>query len=162
MHTPHQHSSLPQPSLADLYVTLRERLPRLTKGKKLVVERLHAEGKPLTAHEIFSAAAASSDANDVDLATIYRNLDALERANVIEKIEFSAGGWKYALAGAHHTHSIECTRCGQQVVMGECVMADVEKIIAERTGYTGIHHTVNFTGCCPSCQTSVPRAANEI
>jgi Fe2+ or Zn2+ uptake regulation protein len=141
---------------------LKARMPRLTKGKKLVVERLHTEQRPLTAQEIFNGVTAGNSSRDVDLATIYRNLDALERVNVVEKVEFSTSGWKYALVGSSHTHSIQCTRCGQEVVMNECVMAQVESIIAERTGFTGIHHTVNFTGCCPTCQSGVASSAGKV
>jgi Fur family transcriptional regulator, ferric uptake regulator len=158
MNAPQHHSSHPSHDVAieDLYATLRERFPRLTKGKKAVVEQLFYEHKPLTAHEIFAGVAQSNKGavkeTEIDLATIYRNLEQLERANVVVKIEYSTGGWKYALAGATHSHNIQCVQCGKEVAMNECMLADVERIIAEKTGFTGIHHTVNFTGSCPACQ----------
>jgi Fe2+ or Zn2+ uptake regulation protein len=150
----------------DLYDKLRERLPRLTKGKKLVAECLLANAEPMTAHEIYARIADTTNATDststtsaasttsilVDLATVYRNLEQLERVGVVEKIEHSSGGWKYVLAGAHHGHSIRCVRCEQEVVMNDCMLAEVERVIAQRTGFQTVRHTVNFTGTCPACQ----------
>lgn len=135
-------------SLENLYETIRAKVPRLTRGKKIVVECLLNSGEPLTAHEIF----ARTSGSDIDLATIYRNLEQLEKVDVITKVEHSQHGWKYALSGAHHSHSIHCVQCGRDVQMNTCMMHDIERMIAEQTGFAGIHHTVNFTGSCPECQ----------
>lgn len=135
-------------SLEILYETLRAKVPRLTRGKKTVVECLFNADEPLTAHEIFARASVS----DIDLATIYRNLEQLEKVDVVTKVEHSQQGWKYTLAGAHHSHSIHCVQCGREVQMQNCLLHDIERIIAEQTGFAGIHHTVNFTGSCPECQ----------
>jgi Fe2+ or Zn2+ uptake regulation protein len=143
--------------LTHLYATLRERLPRLTKGKKLVAACLLTDTTPLTAQEIYNRVVTNTEsAVEIDLATIYRNLEQLERVGVVEKIEFSASGWKFvlagALSGASHGHSIRCVRCEHEVTMSECLLADVERMVAQRTGFNAIHHTVNFTGTCPTCQ----------
>jgi len=147
-------------ALDSLYNTLRSRVPRLTKGKKAVVDCLHRSSEPLAASEIHAWIQRSDvELAAVDLATVYRNLEQLEKVELLVKVEYSASGWKYALAQANHTHSIACVQCGKHVVMNECLLADVERMIAERTGFANIHHTVNFTGCCPQCQ---QRSADEL
>jgi Fe2+ or Zn2+ uptake regulation protein len=35
--------------------------------------------------------------------------------------------------------------------MGECFMAEVERLVSTRTGFQNIRHIVNFTGFCPKC-----------
>lgn len=148
------HSSFEQ-----LIERVRACVPRLTKGKKAVLSALFDAEAPLTAHEIFARVCddenccGSDDKHEhIDLATIYRNLEQFEKLSLIIKTEHSNGGWRYALAEKHHSHTIACVRCGKEISMGACLMADVEKIIAERTGFVNIHHIVNFTGSCPACQ----------
>jgi Fe2+ or Zn2+ uptake regulation protein len=146
-----------KPSLQSLYDRLRHKLPRLTKGKKAVVALLYESDVALTAQELFEhvqsgACRASLADTTLDLATIYRNLEQLERVHVVTKTEYCSGGWKYALVGAHHNHSIRCVECGKQVIMDECFLSDVDRLIEQKTGFTSIHHTVTFTGSCPACQ----------
>ncbi len=135
-------------SLESLYEELKAKVPRMTRGKKIVVECLYGATQPLTAHDIYEC----TKSTGIDLATVYRNLEHLAKVDVVAKIEHSEAGWRYSLSEAHHTHSIKCVQCGKQVEMSECMLHDVERIIAERTGFSGIHHSVNFTGSCPTCQ----------
>lgn len=150
--------------LEQLFERVRACVPRLTKGKKAVLSVLISADKPLTAHEIFAAISSHQECdigsfsqNDtsettIDLVTIYRNLEQFEKVHIVVKTEHSNGGWRYSLTDKPHSHTITCTQCGKAMSMGACVMADVERIIAERTGFSNIHHIVNFTGSCPNCQ----------
>ncbi len=150
--------------LDQLLERVRACVPRLTKGKKAVLSALLTADKPLTAHEIYALVGVESASTEntsaqkedsetsIDLVTIYRNLEQFEKLNFVVKTEHSNGGWRYSLTEKPHSHTITCTQCGKAMSMGACIMADVEKIIAERTGFVNIHHIVNFTGACPKCQ----------
>lgn len=150
--------------LEQLYERVRACVPRLTKGKKAVLSVLVSADKPLTAHEIYALICPQPGCEEsllqqqetteakIDLVTIYRNLEQFEKLQLVVKTEHSHGGWRYTLTDKPHSHTITCTQCGAVMSMGACVMADVEKIIAERTGFTNIHHIVNFTGSCSNCQ----------
>ncbi|MCS6807871.1 MAG: transcriptional repressor [Candidatus Kapabacteria bacterium] len=157
--------SLPSVSLSleQLLERVRRAVPRLTKGKKAVLSALYGAKHPLTAHEIYMHIAkgihhtTSETPNTkqnlpIDLVTIYRNLEQLERLHLVVKIEHSQTGWRYALTDRPHIHTITCTECGQEISVGECLMADIEQFIAQKTGFTNIHHVVHFTGSCPQCQ----------
>lgn len=145
-------------NLKTIMETVRESVPRLTKGKKAVVEVLFAAEQPMTAHEIYTQCVDNGVAADIDLATIYRNIEHLERVGIVCKNEHSHGSWRYAIADTvtrrHHSHSISCVVCGKEIPIGACVLAEVDKIIAERTGFCNIHHIVRFTGACPECRTA--------
>lgn len=136
---------------------VRTAVPRLTKGKKAVVEILYAAEHPLTAQEIYSQCLCCKNEamQGIDLATIYRNIEQLEKIGIVCKNEHSHGGWRYTVAGTvaerQHSHSISCVACGKEIPIGSCVLAEVDKIIAERTGFHNIHHVVHFTGACPEC-----------
>ncbi len=149
-------------SIEHLLERVRERVPRLTKGKKAVVEILFAAEHSMTAQEIYSSweerkhdQSELPHLQDIDLVTIYRNLEQLEKLGIVCKMEHSHGSWRYCLTGTHterhHSHTISCVSCGKQLAIGACVLSEVDKIIAERTGFQNIHHVVQFTGACPEC-----------
>lgn len=124
---------------------------RLTKGKKAVLECLFHAKSGMSAQEIHAEISAS----EIDLATIYRNLEMLEKLGFLLKTEYSPKGWKYALSSRKHSHSIECVQCGGEVSLGECAFSEIMKAIQLKTGFKNISHVVRFSGNCPQCQTGV-------
>ena len=145
------HSEIENPVLREIFSRVRAQMPRLTKGKKAVICALFHAGRPMTAHEIFDELRRDAPTEQIDLVTIYRNIEQFEKSRIIVKAEHSHGGWRYALAGQCHSHSIQCLDCGAEIAMGECFMEEVERLISTRTGFQNIRHVVNFTGSCPSC-----------
>jgi Fe2+ or Zn2+ uptake regulation protein len=125
---------------------------RLTKGKKAVIECLFKTNEAMSAQEIFAQLSDST----LDLATIYRNLETLEKLGILLKTEISQRGAKFALACRKHSHSIECVDCGQEVSLGDCALQGLMQAIEKKTGFKNISHVVRFSGSCPGCQ---PEAA---
>ncbi len=134
--------------LADIFNELRRKLPRLTHARKCVVRCLYEADAPLTAQELHGRIGDDS----IDTATVYRNLETLSGLGIVHKVEHSQHGLRFALKGATHSHAIECEKCKSRRDIGECFMQEVEELIFERTGFRNIHHIVNFSGVCPSCQ----------
>jgi Fe2+ or Zn2+ uptake regulation protein len=146
-----RHSEFENPALQEIFSRVRASMPRLTKGKKAVICALFHAGRPMTVYEIYDEVRRDSPVEQIDLVTIYRNVEQFEKSRIIVKTEHSHGGWRYALAGQAHSHSIQCLDCGVEIVMGECFMAEVERLVSTRTGFQNIRHIVNFTGFCPKC-----------
>ncbi|HYF02261.1 MAG TPA: Fur family transcriptional regulator [Patescibacteria group bacterium] len=134
--------------LQTLFKEIQSHDIRLTKGKKAVLECLYKAKCGLSAQEIHGELSDSA----LDLATIYRNLETLEKLGFLLKTEYSAKGAKYALSSRKHSHSIECVECGQEVSLGECALQELMKTIQQKTGFNNISHVVKFSGNCPQCQ----------
>lgn len=134
--------------LQTLFKELQAHDVRLTKGKKAVLECLFKSTSAMSAQEIHAELSDSG----LDLATIYRNLETLEKLGILLKTEISQKGAKYALASRKHSHSIECVECGQQVSLGDCALQGLMKGIQQKTGFKNISHIVRFSGNCPQCQ----------
>jgi Fe2+ or Zn2+ uptake regulation protein len=140
-------------SFEHLIERVRTCVPRLTKGKRAVLSVLFQADRAMTANEIFGALESDSAiAGTIDLATVYRNVEHFEKISIVSRTEHSSSGWRYTLTQKHPAHNVACVLCGKEVEVGTCVMAEVDRIIAERTGFTNVHHIVNFTGACPTCQ----------
>ncbi len=91
-----------------------------------------------------------------DLVTIYRTLDSFEKAELIRRCDFSDGIVRYEMVSLdhhHHHHHLVCTRCKKikPVEIEKCPMNAFEKV-AQQAGYTGIRHSLEVFGTCPSCQ----------
>jgi Fe2+ or Zn2+ uptake regulation protein len=122
---------------------------RRTRLLENVLQDLAGRDRPVTIAQI-----GESLGGVCDTATLYRMIERLVEAGVLRRIGFHdrARYYELVLPGRHHDYLI-CTRCG---AIGDinlaCPVDTLERELAERTGYTGLHHDLVFFGCCPECQ----------
>jgi len=104
----------------------------------------------------FTAADLETDAREQGVglgrATIFRTLEALLQAGVLERIELADGSHAYvACAPRHHHHAI-CTGCGAVVEFDDRELSTVVAALARSTHYRIDDHRVELFGRCPACQ----------
>jgi len=87
----------------------------------------------------------------VNLSTIYRNLEELERLGVIDSTRLGSGPATYHIASAAHGHLV-CEKCGSMTEVPDDMFGDLAR--AARTGYGFIVNPRRFavTGRCVNCQ----------
>ena len=125
---------------------------RYTKGRKHLVEVLARAGQPMTLPDIVGA--------DPEMArsSAYRNLDVLIRCGVIRRINSGGEYTHFELSEplvGHHHHLI-CTSCGniEDIHLDSDVELLVDKSlneIADRSGFTPTHHSLDLHGLCAHC-----------
>ncbi len=125
---------------------------RYTKGRRRLVEVIAAAGQPVTLPDIVAAApglAASS---------VYRNLDVLERSEVVNRITSNNdfAYFEFAEPLLSHHHHLICVDCG--VVEDIRLDADVEELVDKRltaaassAGFTPLRHSLDLHGYCGDC-----------
>ncbi len=129
---------------------LRDQGLRITAPRRAVCEviaRSHTEH--LTAQSIHDAAVEEFGA-DLDRSTVYRTLEVLEDANVVEHSHVGQGAAVYHLAGEPTHQHLLCTRCGTTVSLAADDLGAVLGEIRERTGFAADPH-VALTGLCRAC-----------
>lgn len=143
-------------SLSELHSQISNRLTqqdhRYTKGRKQLVELLARAGQPMTLPDIVGA--------DPKMArsSAYRNLDVLVRCGVIRRINSWGDYAHFELAEpllGHHHHLI-CTSCGniEDIHLDSVVELLVDmrlNEIADRSGFTPTHHSLDLHGLCAHC-----------
>jgi Fur family transcriptional regulator, ferric uptake regulator len=133
-----------------------------------LLEALHAGGFRLTTprRELaeliadrsghFSAADLVADAREqhvaVGRATIFRTLDVLSAAGVVERIDLPSGEHAYLACRRRHHHHIVCSRCGRSSDIADAGIRAVVRDVAKRTGYRVDDHRLELFGLCPACQ----------
>ena len=89
----------------------------------------------------------------VGLATVYRVLNQLEEAKILERHHFASGKAFYELSSkTHHDHLI-CLRCGKITEFLDPFIEQRQQQIAEQHGLTLSHHSLYLFGYCidPCC-----------
>lgn len=89
----------------------------------------------------------------VGKATVYRTLELLREAGVVQEHDFGEGFKRYEPLGAqsHHEHLI-CTACGRVVEFSSERFERMNALIAEQYGFRPHHHRLEIYGVCRECQ----------
>ena len=87
------------------------------------------------------------------LTTVYRTLQALESADLVDMVRTDSGESVYRRCAApHHHHHLVCRSCGAAVeVSGHEVEAWAAEVAAEH-GFSDVDHTVELFGTCAGCR----------
>ncbi|MFQ5551070.1 MAG: Fur family transcriptional regulator [Gemmatimonadales bacterium] len=89
----------------------------------------------------------------VGKATVYRTLDLLLQAGVVQEHDFGEGFKRYEpqAAQSHHEHLI-CLDCGKVVEFSNERIERMKALIAEEYGFRHHHHRLEIYGICGDCQ----------
>lgn len=79
---------------------------RNTKARKRLISLLESMDKALSAQEIYEKI------KDIDLATVYRNLNLFVSEGIVRELRIQKGESLYEINNDGHEHAI-CTECGK-------------------------------------------------
>ncbi len=83
--------------------------------------------------------------------TVYRTMDFLLKNQVIDKVEFGEGKFRYEIKKTHHHHLI-CTNCRRIEDVKADFVSNLEDKIREKNGFLVKSHSLEFFGLCKNCQ----------
>src|SRR5215218_4863678 len=133
----HRTQALLAPSLTAAVVALRTRGMRVSSTRRVLLERLFRAPQPL--------------AGGLDLASVYRNLDALEAVGLVRHVHVGHGPGLYALAGRRGTGYAACERCGRHSALEPDALAAVHAAVRGATGFDSDFSHFPIVGVCPEC-----------
>lgn len=134
----------------DLNQTLKDKELRITKKRKLILEKIIENEGPISAEKILDMV--KEDKIKLDLSTIYRNLNLMEKKNLLLKNTNTDGISYYQLNNHDHKHFITCISCNKKFIIDNCPINNIEKDLEDETGFVIKGHSFEFTGICPNCQ----------
>ncbi len=91
----------------------------------------------------------------IGLTTVYRALEALERAGLICRIESAGDERLYTYCSPVHHHHLVCDSCAQVVELDDCVLSGLVGQLERETGFAIHGHSLEFHGLCPTCELKV-------
>ncbi|MGI9584356.1 MAG: Fur family transcriptional regulator [Acidimicrobiia bacterium] len=139
----------------DLIAVLRSEDLRITDSRRLVCEVIaQRHSEHLTAAGIYEIVQSDTD-RDIDRATVYRTLDALEAAGAIKHGHIGHGPTVYHLAeDADHQHLV-CSKCGRTVAVDRSDIETLLTAIEAKTGFVPDVEHFALSGLCEDCADQV-------
>jgi Fur family ferric uptake transcriptional regulator len=125
---------------------LREQGLRISSARRLVLQSLFAADGPATAEAI-----ASRTGLALDLASVYRNLETLERVGIVQHVHLGHGPGLYALAGSREREYLVCDRCGRVEAVEAERLDRTRETIRSDFGYQARFTHFPIVGICADC-----------
>ncbi len=88
---------------------------------------------------------------NISLGTVYRNLNLLRQEGTISKLDLAGSLSRFEGNTRNHYH-FRCEQCGDILDVDEPVNKDIDKRLAQTTGFRVSHHRLEFRGLCQDCQ----------
>lgn len=139
----------PTLTIDDLMVQLRSAGLRATTARRAVLEALLAAGAThLSADEL--AQRIHTDHPAIHLSTVYRTLESLADAGLLNLARFHDSPVTYHLAVDVHHHAV-CTSCGETLNLPAAVLSPVVRDLAKRYGFVAEPKHLTILGLCAAC-----------
>ena len=132
----------------DVLALVRERGGRVTSARRLLLHALFDQPRHWTAEEL--AEVIQAQAPDINLSTIYRNLDELEQMGVVVHAHLGHGPATYHLATSAHSHFV-CEECGAMVEAPDELFRGLARTAKARLGFSIDPHHFAILGRCADC-----------
>jgi Fe2+ or Zn2+ uptake regulation protein len=128
---------------------LKEKGYKITKQRKVIIEVLINCNKPISIEEWLLLAKRNNP--NINQSTIYRNIDVLEDASLLNKIRPKDDKIIYSLNLEHdHSHFLICKKCGKAEPIECCINEEMIKIMKDKQ-FNLIEHNLELYGYCNKC-----------
>jgi Fur family ferric uptake transcriptional regulator len=138
------------PDLVSALAAVRARGLRLSSARRLVLGALFAAGQSLSAEDVARSAGC-------DLASVYRNLEALEEVGIVRHQHAGHGPGRYALAGAA-PELVACEHCGARATVPRAAADAVRAAVLAVTGFVPRMDHFPLHGLCARCADRIAAA----
>jgi Fur family transcriptional regulator, ferric uptake regulator len=144
----HRSQPLVFSTLEDVADALRRQGGRLTTPRRLILQALFAAGDLVPAERI---AAGTDTGVELDLSSVYRNLERLEELGVVQHIHVGHGPSVYGLLSEGEREYLVCEACGRVTSAGVEALDGVRAVIREQFGYEARFTHFPIHGRCADC-----------
>lgn len=123
----------------------------MTKQKQALALALGSAEGFLSARELHGRILDSGAS--VGQATVYAQLRAMAEAGLVDTLRGPSGETLYRRCGldAHHHHLV-CRSCGHSVELDVPEVEALGQQVAEREGFSDLHHVLELSGICAGCR----------
>lgn len=141
-------------TLAKLCHLAREQGVRLTASREAVLRSIASLPDTFTTSQLLE------EAGDVGRATVFRTLQLLCQAKVLEQVRLMDGQQVYVTGHpATHHHHLICNACGTMRNIHDTTIGDLARSLAHAEGFSAEDHSFEIYGLCPTCQAAPRQSA---
>jgi Fur family transcriptional regulator, ferric uptake regulator len=136
-------------SVAAAIAAVRTRGLRVSTSRRLVLEALFAADKPVSAEYI--ATGLDGRLLPLDLGSVYRNLETLERLGVVRHFHAGHGPGLYTIAGRDAGEYLVCDTCGRVQPLERRTLDPVRLLLRDELGWRARFAHFPIVATCPAC-----------
>ena len=137
-------------ALQALMERARERGLRMTRQRLLILQALCELGGHASAENIYEQA--SLHRGDLDLSTVYRNLERLRDLRILSQTDLGRGCAEYEVVTDQPHHHLVCQGCGQVIDLDHAYLVTCAEAIRRDFGFEPIFDHFAIFGWCRDCK----------
>jgi Fur family transcriptional regulator, peroxide stress response regulator len=122
---------------------------RNTKQRQAVLDFLRGASSHPTADQVYDEV--RKVIPHISKGTVYRNLRILHETGQISELNLSGTVSRFEGRQDNHYH-FRCDNCGRVFDLDEPVDTELDKKVAEKTGFNVSYHQLEFRGLCRDCR----------
>ncbi len=116
----------------------------------MILSAIEDSDDHISAEEIYAQIVAKYP--NVNISTVYRTLELLERLGLVTETDLGDGRVRYHCMGKGHHHHLVCEKCGEIIDMEESILSSLWADIQQKYDFkVNMKHLACF-GLCPRCQ----------
>ena len=131
-------------------IILQNKGYRITKPMKIIVDILAKSDRLLNPTEVYLQA--KNIYSKVGLVTVYRTMEKMEQADLIERVHMPDGCQSFFQSSNGHQHLMICTSCGKAHYFEGENLNQFFQSIGDKFGYSVNNHWLQLFGRCEECQ----------
>jgi len=123
---------------------------KVTPARIAILDFLEKEHRPVDVSELLTHLSKKNIA--VDQATVYRILDKFYKGDIVKRLDFQEGKFRYEITHQSDHHHLICENCGKIEDVSDCNIKELEDEIQKKKKFVIKRHSLEFFGVCQSCQ----------
>src|SRR4051794_18073430 len=135
-------------SLEEVEAAVRRDGGRLTRPRRQVLEALFAAEGLASAEQIAG--------EEIELTSVYRNLERLEELGVVRHVHLGHGPGLYGLVGDGEREYLVCEACAKVTVAETARLDRVRALVRDEFGYEPRFTHFPMHGLCAACAAAEP------
>lgn len=134
----------------ELQSLIQEAGLRVTDHRLLVLGYISKQKQPITVYELLEALRKKEN---IDQATVYRNLSSLHEVGLLRRLDFNHGHAHYELETGRASHQIVCGKCETiEKIEGISIEDAVKKMLKKSKKFKNTTtHSIEIYGVCKKC-----------
>lgn len=134
----------------ELVTMIQEAGLRVTDHRVLILSFFTKSRSPVTVYELLEVLRKKED---IDQATVYRNLSALHESGLLRRMDFNHGHAHYELENGRAAHQIVCSNCETiEKIEGVPIDDVIKKMIKKSKKFKNTTtHSIEIYGTCKVC-----------
>ena len=125
---------------------------RLTPQRMMILSAITSSNDHISADEVYTKVV--SRYPNVNISTIYRNLELLQKLGMVTATDMGGGRVRYHPSDKGHHHHLVCRECGSIIDLDESLLTPLKEALLKEYNFVADLNHLAIQGRCVKCNKS--------